>query len=98
VHAEVEKVERFGREYRIVTEPFSKKTLERDKRSLPVCRYVVVGPASTVLKAGTVEATDAGTFSIPLAELAPGRHTIMVTLSLDGAEVNPRVKVISWTF
>lgn len=98
VQAEVEKVERFGREYRIVTEPFSKKTLERDKRSLPVCRYVVVGSTGTVLTAGTLEATDADIFSIPLAELAPGRHTIMVALSVDGNEVNPRVKVIPWTF
>lgn len=98
VHAEVEKVERFGREYRIVTEPFSKKAVERDKRSLPVCRYVVVGPQGTVAKAGTAEATDAGIFSAPLSGLKPGRHTIVVALSVDGNEVNPRVKVIRWTF
>ena len=47
-------MERFGRESRIVREAFVKRAVEQDKRSLPVCRYVVLGPDGTVLLAGAV--------------------------------------------
>lgn len=98
IHAEVEKVERFGREYKIVTEPFSKKAVEQDRRSLPDCRYVVVGSDGTVVKAGSVKPGDAGTFTIPLTEgLRPGPHTILVALDLEGNRVNPPIRVVPWT-
>ncbi|MBI4562598.1 MAG: hypothetical protein HY724_11200 [Candidatus Rokubacteria bacterium] len=98
IQAEVERVERFGREYRIVTEPFSKKASEQDKRSLPTCRFVVVGPDGAIVKAGTVKPTDASTFGIPLTgTLKPGPHTILFALDLDGNHVNQRVKAVSWT-
>jgi len=98
IHAEVEKVERFGRESRIVKEPFSKRASEQDKRSLPRCRYVVVGPKGTVVKAGTLQPTEAGTFTVPLEEkLEPGPHTILFALDLDGNHVNQHVKVVPWT-
>ena len=44
VKAEVERIDRFGRDSQIVREPFVKRVLEQDKRTLPVARYVVVGP------------------------------------------------------
>jgi hypothetical protein len=98
ISAEVERVERFARDYKIVTEPFSKKASEQDKRSLPLCRYVIVGPDGTVVKAGTVNATDTGTFGIPLrGTLTPGPHTILVALDLDGNHVNQPVRVVPWT-
>lgn len=98
ISAEVEKVERFGREYKIVTEPFSKRASEQDKRSLPVCRYVIVSPDGTVANAGTVPPTGAGTFVIPLKEKrTPGPHTILVALDLDGNHVKQLIKVVPWT-
>ena len=98
ISAEVEKVERFGREYKIVTEPFSKRASEQDKRSLPVCRYVIVSPDGTVANAGTVPPTGAGTFVIPLKEKrTPGPHTILVALDLDGNHVKQLIKVVRWT-
>lgn len=98
IHAEVEKVERFGRESRVVKEPFSKKASEQDKRSLPVCRFVMIGPDGTVVRAGTVKPTEASTFSIPSKEkLKPGPHTILFALDLDGNHVNPHVMVVPWT-
>lgn len=98
ISAEVEKVERFGREYKIVTEPFSKRASEQDKRSLPGCRYVIVSPDGTVANAGTVPPTGAGTFVIPLKEKrTPGPHTILVALDLDGNHVKQLIKVVPWT-
>lgn len=98
LQAEVEKVERFGRELRVVTEPFVKRVSEQDRRSLPVGHYVVVEPDGTIVAAGTAPAADPGTFRIELPETGkPGTHTILVGLSLDGNLVNLPVKVIPWT-
>ena len=66
--AEVERVDRFGREYRIVREPFVKHVLEQDRRSLPVGHYVVVGPDGSVAAAGTVEASDPGDYRVDLRQ------------------------------
>lgn len=98
IHAEVERVERFGREYKIVREPFSKRAFDQDKRSLPVGRFVTVGPDGTVVNAGTVQPTDAGVFMVPLrARSKRGPHTILVAVELDGNRVNQPVKVVPWT-
>src|SRR5262249_44392922 len=69
--AEVERVDRFGREYRIVREPFVKHVFEQDRRSLPVGHYVAIGPDAAVAAAGAVEASDPGEFRIDLRPLAP---------------------------
>ena len=99
VHAEVEKVERYGREVKVVREPFSKAALEQDKRSLPLCHYVVVGPDRAIVKAGTVRATDPGTFVVDPATpgAKPGSHTVLIALSLDETEVGLPIKAIPWT-
>ncbi|MBI4241826.1 MAG: hypothetical protein HY613_08925, partial [Candidatus Rokubacteria bacterium] len=98
ITAEVEKVERFGRQYKIVREPFSKRAFEQEKRPLPVGRYVVIGPDGEVVKVGAAQPTEASTFSIALKEkLKPGPHTIVVALELEGNRVSQPVKVVLWT-
>jgi hypothetical protein len=99
IRAEVEKVERYGREVKIAREPFSKKTSEDDKRGLPLCHYLVVGPDRTVVKAGIVGASDPGVFVVePVAPGGgPGPHTVLVALSLDGNHVDPPITVVPWT-
>jgi hypothetical protein len=98
IRAEVERVERFGREYRIVREPFVRRVSEQDRRSLPVCHYVVVGPDGAVVAAGTVLADAASTFSVDLPRRgAPGRHTVLVALVLDDNRVNLPLEVVPWT-
>jgi hypothetical protein len=95
---EVERVERFGREYRVVREPFVRKVSEQDRRSLPEGRYVVVGPDGAVVAAGTVAATEASTFSVGLpTSPAPGRHTILIGLTLDDNLVNLPIRMVPWT-
>jgi hypothetical protein len=99
VGADVEKVERYGREMKIVREPFSKKASESDKRSLPLCHYLVIGPDRTVVKAGTVAPSDPGVFIVePVPpDARPGPYTVLIALSLDGNHVDPPVTTIPWT-
>lgn len=98
LRGDVERVERFGRESRIVREPFVKRALELDRRSLPVARYVAVGPDGRIAAAGTVEAVDPGDFPVDLSGLdRPGRYTILVALTVDDARTDLAVRVIPWT-
>jgi hypothetical protein len=96
--ADVERIDRFGREYQVVREPFVKRALQRDRRSLPVGHYVVVGPDRAVAAAGTVEASDPGDYRVDLRGLdRPGGYTILVALTVDDNRTDLPVKVIPWT-
>src|SRR5262249_52000989 len=96
--ADVERVERFGREYQIVREPFVKRVLDQDRRSLPVGRYVAIGPDQSVAATGVVEASDPGDYRVDLRPLQPpGRYVILVALTVDDNRTDLPVKVIPWT-
>ncbi len=96
--AEVERLDRFGREYQIVREPFVKRVLEQDRRSLPVGHYVVVGPDGAVAAAGTVEASDPGDYRVDLRAVdRPGHYVALVALTVDDNRTNLPVKVVPWT-
>jgi hypothetical protein len=96
--AEVERLDRFGRDYRIVREPFVKRILEQDRRSLPIGHYVVVGPDRAVAAAGMVEAVDPGEYRVDLRALdRPGGYVILVALTVDDNRTDLPVKAIPWT-
>jgi hypothetical protein len=96
--AEMERVDRFGREYRIVREPFVKRVVEQDRRSLPVGHYVAIGPDAGVAAAGAVEASDPGEFHVDLRVLdRPGNYMILVALTIDDNRTELPVKAIPWT-
>ena len=96
--AEVERLDRFGRDSRIVREPFVKRVLEQDRRSLPVGHCVVVGPDRAVAAAGTVEASDPGEYRVDLRTLdRPGGYVILVALTVDDNRTNLPVKMVPWT-
>jgi hypothetical protein len=96
--ADVERVERFGREYQVVREPFAKRILQQDQRSLPVGHYVVIGPDRSVAASGAVEATDPGDYRVDLRALdRPGRYLVLVALTVDDNRTELPVKVIPWT-
>jgi hypothetical protein len=96
--ASVERVERFGREYQVVREPFVKRAVEQDRRSLPVAHYVVVGPDRAVAATGAVEASDPGDYRVDLRTLdRPGRYVILVALTVDDNRTNLPVKAVPWT-
>ena len=96
--ADVERVDRFGREYQIVREPFVKRVLDQDRRSLPLGHYVAIGPDRSVAAAGTVEASDPGDYRVDLRSLRqPGRYAILVALTVDDNRTDLPVKVVPWT-
>ena len=96
--AEVERVDRFGRDYQIVREPFVKRVVEQDRRSLPVGHYVAVGPDGAVAATGTVEASDPGDYRVDLrAIVRPGQYVVLVALTVDDNRTNLPVKVLPWT-
>jgi hypothetical protein len=96
--AEVERLDRFGREYQVVREPFVKRVVEQDRRSLPVGHYVVVGPDGAVAAAGTVEASDPGDYRVDLRAVdGPGRYVTLVALTVDDNRTNLPVKLVPWT-
>jgi len=98
VAADVERVERFGREFRIVREPFSRKAFEQERRPLPVARFVIVASDAAIVSAGTVNPTDAGVFPIPLPPpVRRGPHTTLVAVELEGNRANQAIRVVPWT-
>ena len=98
LRGDVERVERFGREQRVVREPFVKREVEQDRRALPVARYVVVAPDGSVVAAGAVPATDPGEFRIALDGLTgPGRYEILAALTVDDVRTNLPVRIVTWT-
>ncbi len=98
LRGDLERVERFGREHRIVREPFVKRAVEQDRRSLPVGHYVAVGPDGDVAAAGTVAAADPGEFPVDLRALdRPGPYLLLLALTVDDNRTNLPVKAITWT-
>jgi hypothetical protein len=98
VEAEIERVERFGRDHRVVREPFVKRAVERDKRSLPICHYAVIGPDGRVAAAGSVEAAEPGVFRVPLPPSgAAGDHAVLLALTIDDSRTHLPIRKLTWT-
>jgi hypothetical protein len=98
LRGDIERVERFGREYKIVREPFVKRAVEQDRRSLPEAHYVAIGPDGTVAAAGSVTAIDPGDYRIDLGPLdRAGEYTLLVALTLEGNRTNLPIRVVPWT-
>ena len=94
VTAEVERVERAGRDTRIAREPFVKRVSEQDQRSLPVARFLALGADGRVLRAGQATAAEPGTFRI---EPGPGTRRVVLALLLDDVTALAPAQVIPWT-
>ena len=96
VAAEIEKVEKIPRSYRIVREPvaggsaLAGETLE--------CRYLVVDAAGTVRRTSLGRLEEDGTCRIDLKQedLEPGRYTVLVTLTLNGNTVDPDIRAVAY--
>jgi len=94
VTAEIEKVEKFGRQYKIVRETVtSPRALEGDTLE---CRYLVISADGTVRRASQGTLDGEGSFRIDLDKerLASGDYTILVTLILNGNMVDPAIRAV----
>jgi hypothetical protein len=91
VSAEIERLEKFLREYRLVREPVGSRG-EEDKADLPACRYVILGRDGAVAAAGVSREIQASRLVVDLkGRLKPGLYTALVALALGDNLVNPEV-------
>ena len=92
IAAEVDRVEKFLREYRIVREPLATGGAAADRSDIPACRYVVIAADGTVAAAGVSDEVQGGKLVVNLkGQLRPGAYTALVALVLGDNQVNPEV-------
>jgi hypothetical protein len=93
IQAEVESIEKFGRSYKIVREPFRPQPpLEKTREPLTV-HWMVLGAEDEVAAAGASRDVQNGRLVVDLAgRLKPGAYRVLLVLALNGNLVNPEVK------
>ena len=94
IQAEAERVERFGREHRLVREPVGSPSVQKDRGAVAVCRYVIVGPDGAVVRAGATGATSSGLFVIGREGVPPG-STALLLIAVDGTEATAATRAVS---
>jgi hypothetical protein len=92
VFPEIERVERFLRDYRIVREPLGAPGAEEDRSDVPGCRYVVVAGDGSVAAVGASREVEGQRLVVDLKDrLKPGRYTALLALALQDNEVDPEI-------
>jgi hypothetical protein len=92
VYAEIEQVEKFLRDYRIVREPLRAPRSDEDRADVPTCRYVLVEADGNVAAAGNGGESEGDHLVITLKdELRPGQYTLLLGLALGDNRVNSEV-------
>lgn len=91
IEPEIERLERFLREYRLVREPLGSRG-EEERPDLPACRYVILGGDGTVAAVGVSREVQAHRLIVDLkGRLKPGAYTALVALTLGDNLVGPEV-------
>jgi hypothetical protein len=97
VHAEIEMVEKFSREYRLVREPLERPSRERGPRDVPECRYVVIAADGTLADTGVVPVEAPGVFRLRLrGRVPPGLYTVSLALDLDGNQTGADLRTVTY--
>jgi hypothetical protein len=95
LHAEIEIVMKFMRDYEIVRQPMRQVDATVRKRAAPECRYVVVDADGHVALAGSALPQDDLTFAIDLDDhLPPGQYTVTAEILVNGNAMNPQIERI----
>lgn len=95
IRADVERVVTAQRSYQIERVAFSAPSEDTENDERPECRYVIVGPAGSVVRAGMAVLGSGGEFTIDLKQLGPpGNYSIATALFIRGNRVNPEVKLV----
>ncbi|HKA62450.1 MAG TPA: hypothetical protein VKH83_08495 [Methylomirabilota bacterium] len=90
VSAEIERTEKFLRDFRLVREPLGSP--DEDKADVPVCRYVILGADGAVATAGVSREVQGSRLIVDLkGRLKPGSYTALVALALGDNLVGPEV-------
>jgi hypothetical protein len=98
IFADVERVVKFQRSYKILREPLQGSPTDVIRPEVPECRYVVVDAHGTVVLTGAGHLEADSTFVIDLhGKLQPGIYTVMLMASVNGNLMNPEIKRLSYT-
>jgi hypothetical protein len=96
VTPEIERLEKFQREYRLVREPLWARG-EEDKVDVPVAHYVILGADGAVAAAGTSREVRAHRLIVDLkGRLKSGAYTALVALALGENRVDPEVATVQF--
>lgn len=96
IGADVERVEKFLRDWRLVREPLAPLPTSGDRPEIPVCRYVVIGGGGEVAAAGSTTEVVQSRLVIRPGRLKPGLYTVLLGLALGDNWVNPEVTVTKY--
>jgi len=95
---DIETVERYGRDFRIVRTRLEAVPAVFLQRAAPECRYVVTDETSRVVLAGTVPPGEGARFAIALGDrLPPGRYTLAATIVVNGNAMNAEIARVPFT-
>jgi hypothetical protein len=89
-------VEKAGRSYKIVREPFRPQPPGEKTREPLTAHWLLVDAADDVVAAGTSRTVDGGRLVIEPPRVRPGVHRMVLALSIDGNLVQPEVKVLPY--
>jgi len=95
LQVDAERVERAGRDVKIVREPYHPEGTRRDDDA-PVAHYAVVGSGGEVAAAGVSRETEGPRVIVDLRGLAAGEYRVLLALAINGNLLNPEVKVIPY--
>jgi hypothetical protein len=93
--ADIEILERFMRDYRILRRPMQSVDAVLLKRAAPECRYVVLNADGRVVLTGTARLREDLTFQIEFdGKLPPSQYNVMVEIIVNGDAMNAQIKRI----
>jgi hypothetical protein len=96
ISPEIERLEKFLRQYRLVREPLG-SAADEDKVDVPACRFVIVGADRRVAAAGISRDVQAHRVVVDLkGRLKPGAYTALVALVLGDNYVAPEVATVQF--
>lgn len=96
IEADVERVEKFLRDWRLVREPLAPLPASGDRPEIPVCRYVVIGAGGEVAAAGSTSEVANSRLVVRPGRLKPGTYTVLLALALGDNWVNSEVAVTKY--
>jgi hypothetical protein len=98
VSGDIEILEKFQRNYRLVRTALDAVPATILRRAAPECRYVVTDAEGRVALAGVATPDAKGSFQIDLGDrLPPGRYSMSMLMAVAGNVTNPEIKRIEFT-
>lgn len=97
LYPEIEQVEKFLRDYRIVREPLAAPRSDQDRADVPLCRYVMLDASGGVVAAGSGGQPQGNRLAVTLTDrLPPGQYTLMLALTLGDNRVGSEVATMEY--